>query len=99
MFARLQKARAKYADMVLLRGGGGGPGLERIAAKWAEQKSVHQVVCKPDWNRQGRAAPFRRNDELLSLLPKVVMAFPGNGITENFVDKATKLSIPVMRAV
>ncbi len=90
---RLDKVREKYADMVLLHGGG--PGVERIAAQWAERNGVHQVVCKPDWDRHGRAAPFRRNDELLNLLPKGVIAFPGSGITENLVDKAHSLGIPV----
>ena len=92
---RLDKARAKYSDMVLVHGGG--PGVEKIAASWAERNGVHQVVCKPDWDRHGRAAPFRRNDELLNLLPKGVIAFPGSGITENLVDKARQLGIPVMR--
>ena len=92
---RLDKVREKYADMVLLHGGG--PGVERIAAQWAERNGVHQVVCKPDWDRHGRAAPFRRNDELLNLLPKGVIAFPGSGITENLVDKARQLGIPVQR--
>ena len=92
---RLNQARAKYEDMVLVHGGG--PGVERIAAGWAERNGIHQVVCKPDWDRHGRAAPFRRNDELLNLLPKGVIAFPGSGITENLVDKARQLGIPVMR--
>ncbi len=96
VFTRLDKVRAKYADMILVHGGG--PGVEKIAAQWAERNGVHQVVCKPDWDRHGRAAPFRRNDDLLNLLPKGVIAFPGNGITENLIDKATKLGIPVMRA-
>ena len=48
-------------------------------------------------NPHGRAAPFRRNDELLNLLPKGVIAFPGSGITENLVDKARQLGIPVQR--
>ena len=95
VFTRLDKARAKYADMILVHGGG--PGVEKIAAQWAERNGVHQVVCKPDWDRHGRAAPFRRNDDLLNLLPKGVIAFPGNGITENLIDKATKLGIPVQR--
>ena len=94
--ARLDKARAKYPDIVLTHGGG--PGIEHIAARWAEHNGVHQVVCKPDWNRYGRAAPFRRNDELLNLLPKGIIAFPGNGITENLVDKAIKMGIPVVRS-
>ncbi len=84
------------ANMVLVHGGG--PGVERIAAQWAERNGVHQVVCKPDWDRHGRAAPFRRNEELLNLLPKGVIAFPGSGITENLVDRARQLGIPVMKA-
>ncbi len=92
----LDKARAKYADLVLVHGGG--PGVEKIAAQWAERNGVHQVVCKPDWQRHGRAAPFRRNDDLLDLLPKGVIAFPGGGITGNLVDKARQRGIPVMKA-
>ena len=95
VIARLDGARAKYADMILVHGGG--PGVERIAASWAERNGVHQIVCKPDWNAHGRAAPFRRNDELLNLLPKGVIAFPGSGITDNLVDKARQLGIPVQR--
>ncbi len=95
VFRRLDKARNKYRDMVLVHGGG--PGVERIAARWAESKGVNQVVCKPDWNAHGRAAPFRRNDELLNLLPKGVIAFPGSGITDNLIDKAVTLGIPVQR--
>ncbi len=92
---RLDRIRAKYADVVLVHGGG--PGVEKIAASWAEKNCVHQVVCKPDWDRHGRAAPFRRNDELLDLLPKGVIAFPGSGTTESRVDKAKALGIPVMK--
>ena len=95
IFRRLDQTKAKYDDMVLAHGGG--PGVERLAAQWAERNGVHQVVCKPDWNAHGRAAPFRRNDELLNLLPKGVLAFPGSGITDNLVDKAMKLGIPVAR--
>ncbi len=93
VIARLDKARAKYSDMILVHGGG--PGVEKIAANWAYRNGVHQIVCKPDWDRHGRAAPFRRNEELLNLLPKGVIAFPGSGITENLVDKARQLGIRV----
>ena len=96
VIARLEAARAKYSDIVIVHGGG--PGVDRIAARWAETSGVHQIVCKPDWNRHGRAAPFRRNDRMLDLLPKGVIAFPGNGIVENLVDKARTLGIPVLKA-
>ena len=95
IWAALDRVKARHADMVLLHGGG--PGAERIAASWAERNCVHQIVCKPDWDRHGRAAPFRRNDDLLNLLPKGLVAFPGSGITENLIDKARQLGIPVHR--
>ena len=96
VIARLDKARAKYNDLILLHGGG--PGVERIAAQWADRNGVHQIVCKPNWDRDGKAAPFRRNDVLLNFLPKGLLAFPGSGITNNLVDKARKIGIPVLLA-
>ena len=94
VWSTLDRTRAKYGDMVLLHGGG--PGYEKIAASWADARGVDQVICRPDWTAHGKAAPFRRNDELLNLLPKGVIAFPGSGITGNLVDKARQLGIPVM---
>ncbi len=94
VWATLDRTREKYGDMVLLHGGG--PGVEKIAASWAEARGVNQVICRPDWSAHGKAAPFRRNDELLNFLPKGVIAFPGSGITGNLVDKARQLGIPVM---
>ena len=94
VWSTLDLAKSKYGDMVLLHGGG--PGVEKIAASWASARGVDQVVCRPDWSAHGKAAPFRRNDELLNLLPKGVIAFPGSGITGNLVDKAKQLGIPVM---
>ena len=46
----LDKIRAKHPDMVLLHGGSP-RGAERIAACWADNRKVPQVVFKPDWNR------------------------------------------------
>ena len=92
----LDKTRAKHPDMVLLHGGTP-RGAERIAACWADSRKVPQVVFKPDWTRQGRAAPFKRNDRLLGALPIGVIVFPGSGISANLADKAKKLGIPVCR--
>jgi hypothetical protein len=92
----LDRTRAKHPDMVLLHGGSP-RGAERIAACWADNRKVAQVVFKPDWTRFAKAAPFKRNDELLATMPKGVIVFPGSGITENLADKAKRLGIPVCR--
>jgi hypothetical protein len=41
------------------------------------------------------AAPFKRNDQLLEVLPIGVVVFPGSGISDNLADKAKKLGIPL----
>jgi len=92
----LDKTRAKHSNMVLLHGGGA-RGAERIAACWAENRKVPQVVFKPDWAKHRNAAPFKRNDQLLEALPIGLILFPGSGIVENLGDKARKLGIPVWR--
>lgn len=96
IWAALDKVRAKHADMVLLHGGTP-TGAERIAACWADSRSVPQIVFKPDWTRHQKAAPFKRNDQMLEALPIGVVAFPGSGISANLCDKARKLGIPVWK--
>jgi hypothetical protein len=80
--------------MVLLHGGSP-KGAERIAACWADQHKVPQIVFKPDWTRHAKAAPFKHNDQMLEALPAGLVAFPGSGISANLADKARKLGIPV----
>ena len=93
---RLDKVHAKHPDMVLLHGGSP-KGAELIAAKWATNRKVPQIAFKPDWTKHAKAAPFKRNDAMLEVLPIGVMVFPGTGIQGNLADKAKKLGIPVWK--
>ena len=93
---RLDKVHAKHPDMVLLHGGSP-KGAELIAAKWADNRKVPQIAFKPDWTKHAKAAPFKRNDAMLDVLPIGVMHFPGTGIQDNLADKAKKLGIPVWK--
>ena len=93
---RLDKVHGKHPDMVLLHGGSP-KGAEFIASRWADHRKVPQIAFKPDWSRHAKAAPFKRNDALLAVLPIGVIVFPGTGIQDNLADKARKLGIPVWR--
>jgi hypothetical protein len=93
---RLDKVHTKHPDMVLLHGGSP-KGAELIAAKWATNRKVPQIAFKPDWTKHAKAAPFKRNDAMLAVLPIGVMSFPGTGIQDNLADKARKLGIPVWK--
>lgn len=94
IWAALDKAHSKYPDLVLMHGGSP-KGAERIAACWAEARKVTQIAFKPDWTKHAKAAPFRRNDAMLSVIPTGVIVFPGSGITGNLADKARRFGIPV----
>jgi hypothetical protein len=91
---RLDQVHAKHPDMVLIHGKSL-KGAEKIASRWADHRQVPQIGFAPDWTRHGRAAPFKRNDQMLEVMPIGVMLFPGTGIQHNLADKARKLGIPV----
>lgn len=90
----LDKARARHPDMILLHGATP-TGAERVAACWADNRGVAQVVFRPDWKRHGKAAPFKRNDRMLEALPVGLIIFHGTGIQDNLADKAAKMGIPL----
>lgn len=96
IWAKLDQVHAKHLDMVLMHGGTP-KGAELIASRWAHRRKVPQVAFRPDWTKHGKAAPFKRNDAMLDVLPVGVLVFPGTGIQENLADKARKLGIPVMK--
>ena len=95
IWAVLDRVHVKHPGMVLLHGGSP-KGAERIAACWADNRKVPQVAFKPDFARHKNAAPFKRNDQLLDVLPIGVVVFPGSGISDNLADKALKLGIPLL---
>lgn len=96
IWAKLDQVHAKHPDMVLLHGGSP-KGAEKIASRWADTRKVPQVAFKPDWTKHAKAAPFKRNDQMLSVMPIGVIIFPGTGIQDNLADKARKLGIAVYR--
>ena len=94
---KLDRVHTKHPDMVLLHGGSP-RGAELIAAKWADQRKVPQIAFKPDWTKHAKAAPFKRNDQMLDVLPIGVMVFPGTGIQDNLAEKAKKSRSSVFRS-
>jgi len=92
----LDKVLAKHPDMVLLNTCSP-TGADLIASKWAEARNVTVVPFKPDWKRFKKAAPFKRNEALLDVMPDGFVIFPGSGIQDNLADGARALGIPVWR--
>jgi hypothetical protein len=43
----------------------------------------------PDWTRHAKAAPFKRNDQMLETLPIGIVAFRGSGVSANLALRGT----------
>lgn len=65
IFDALNWARAEWPAMVLATTGA--KGAEKLAIRWAQQKGVTLVLARADFEKHGKAAPFRANDELMAL--------------------------------
>ena len=90
----LDKVRARVPDMLLVHGGDT-KGCDRLAASWAERREVPQLSFSLD-RRLGARAGFKRNEQMLSLDPRYVVAFPGNGVHERLVIDAKIRRITVV---
>jgi len=90
----LDKVRERVGDLVLVHGGDS-KGLDRLAASWAEQRKVPQVAFALD-RRLGTRAGFRRNEQMLSLKPRYLVAFAGNGVLERLVVDAKSRGVHVV---
>ncbi len=94
LWATLDRVRDNVADLVLVHGGDS-RGVDRLAASWAEQRKVPQVAFSLD-RRLGQRAGFRRNEQMLSLNPRCVVAFAGSGVVERLVILAKQKRIAVV---
>ena len=71
IFDALNWAKGEWPDMALATTGA--KGSEKLAIKWAQQKGVKLILARADFDRNGKAAPFRANDELIALEPEVCL--------------------------
>ena len=94
VWATLDKVRDRVPDMVLVHGGDT-KGVDRLASSWAERREVPQVTFSLDM-RLGARAGFKRNERMLSLDPRYVVAFPGSGVLERLVIEAKARRITVV---
>nr|WP_313428047.1 DUF2493 domain-containing protein [Brevundimonas diminuta] len=71
IFDALNWAKGEWPDMALATTGA--KGSEKLAIKWAQQKGVKLILARADFDKNGKAAPFRANDELIALEPEVCL--------------------------
>jgi hypothetical protein len=71
IFDALNYALGLYPDMALATSSL--DGAEQLAIRWAGQKNVKVIRHAANFDRDGKAAPFKINDQMLTLEPVLVL--------------------------
>ena len=75
--AKLDEVRDRLGDVPMRVVSGAARGADSLAAKWAQQRGVPCDEYPADWDRHGKSAGYRRNEQMLTEGdPHIVVAFP-----------------------
>ncbi|MBE5817609.1 MAG: DUF2493 domain-containing protein [Clostridiales bacterium] len=71
---------------------GGARGADLCAKEYAVSRSIKYTEFLPDYNRYGRAAPIKRNDEIINYADEIIAFWDGASKgTQYTVKRAQKL--------
>lgn len=76
---------------------GGATGADEFARTWGRSRGLCVCTVAANWNYYDKAAGGIRNRWMLQLAPHAVVAFPGNTGTNDMIDAARDVSIPVFK--
>ena len=70
---------------------GGAKGVDTIAEQYADSHGIEKLIIKPQYEKFGRAAPIKRNEEMVDLADIVLAIWDGRSRgTKYTVDYAVK---------
>lgn len=71
---------------------GGAKGIDTVAEQYALAHGIESKILKPDYEQFGRAAPLKRNDEMVELADLVIAIWDGKSHgTKHTIDYAKKI--------
>lgn len=71
---------------------GGAVGIDTLAEKYADKHNLSKLILRPKYNIYGKAAPLKRNNEMVELADYVLVFWDGvSRGTKHTIDYANKL--------
>ena len=71
---------------------GGANGIDRLAEKFADTHRISKYIIRPKYNLYGKAAPLKRNEEMIKFADKILIIWDGKSKgTKYSIDFAKKL--------
>ncbi len=81
---------------------GGAKGIDTLAEQYADAHGIEKLIVRPQYDRFGRAAPIRRNEEMVGLCDAVLAIWDGEsrgtGYTLDYARKKGKEIIEIVIA-
>ena len=72
---------------------GGAKGVDLCAKEYAKKNDLKYTEFLPDYNRYGRAAPIKRNDEIINYSDEIVAFWDGVSKGTQYTVKKRKSSV------
>ena len=75
---------------------GGANGIDSLAEKYADDHRISKYILRPRYNLYGRAAPLRRNEEMIDICDAVLVIWDGRSKgTQYSIKYAKKKDKPI----
>ena len=75
---------------------GGANGVDTLAEQYADKNRISKLILRPRYDLYRRAAPLKRNDEMVQLCDKVLIFWDGvSKGTKHTIEYANKIGKPI----
>jgi hypothetical protein len=86
----VQEELNAWADQITKVISGGAKGADQLGEQWANSNNIDTQIFKPEWDKYGRAAGVRRNEDIIKNSDVVIAFWDGQ-------SKGTASSISLAR--
>lgn len=78
---------SKEVDTII---SGGADGIDSLAEKYADLKHISKYILRPNYELYGKAAPIRRNEQMVDLADSVLIVWDGASKGTHYTIKYAK---------
>ncbi len=75
---------------------GGANGVDRLAEEYADRHRISKIVLQPQYEKYGRAAPLKRNEDMVNTCDMILVLWDGVSKGSQYtIEYAKKLGKPL----
>ena len=90
----LEKHIPKETAMIIT---GGANGIDTLAEAYADKKRLSKLILRPQYDRYGKAAPIKRNEDMVNLCDMALIIWDGcSAGTQHTIHYADKMGKKVI---